>query len=256
MAPSNEQVNAARALLREVCELLAEHRDNAVLVGGWVPDVLFPDARPSHIGSIDVDLAMRLNRPSYERLVTILKSKGFHQGENGYQFFRQIPISEKRTATVRLDLLTSQKHHAEFFAGADVNQAPEPIRGAEVAFTDNRLTPVGDDGQLRVVGVMAFLVMKSLAMHNRDNGKDAYDIHFCLEHYPDGLMALAELFHPWLEDPLVNEALQKMSAKFRSDEDDGPRVVADIDQLVGESRAIRKLQVATRVKEFLQFINR
>lgn len=251
MPLSNDQVNGARVLLREVCELLAEHRDDAVLVGGWVPDVLFPEARPPHVGSIDVDLAMRLNRPGYERLVVILKERGFHQGENGYQFFRQLVGPEGRTVTVRLDLLTSERHHAEHFNGAAANEAPEPIRGAEVAFADNRLTDVGA-GQLRVAGVVAFLVMKCLAMHGRDNGKDAYDIHFCLEQFPDGLEALAALFHPWRGDALVEEALTKMAAKFRDENDEGPRIVADIDRLAGDSRAIRKLQAATRVQEFLR----
>lgn len=92
MTPSNEQVNAARALLREVSALLAEHRDDAVLVGGWVPEVLFPGAIPPHVGSIDVDFAMRLRREGYARLVNILRERGFHQGENGYQFFKEISL--------------------------------------------------------------------------------------------------------------------------------------------------------------------
>jgi hypothetical protein len=250
MPPSNEPVNAARALLREVCELLVEHRDDVVLVGGWVPDVLFPGARPPHVGSIDVDLAMRLNRPGYERLVVILRQRGFHQGENGYQFFREIAVPSGPPVTVRLDLLTSERHHAEHFSGVAAYEAPEPIRGAEVAFADNRLTDVGP-GQLRVAGLIAFLVMKCLAMHARDNEKDAYDIHFCLEHFPDGLEALARLFNPWRGDALVDEALAKMAAKFRDENDDGPRIVADMDRLAGDSRAIRKLQAATRVQEFL-----
>ena len=93
--------------------------------------------------------------------------------------------------------------------------------------------------------------MKCLAMHARDNEKDAYDIHFCLEHFPDGLEALARLFHPWRGDALVDEALAKMAAKFRGENDDGPRIVADMDRLAGDSRAIRKLQAATRVQAFL-----
>ncbi len=253
MPPSNDQVSAARALLREVCELLAEHRDDAVLVGGWVPDMLFPGARPPHVGSIDVDLAMRLNRSGYEQLVALLRARGFHQGENGYQFFRRIEVPGGRTVTARLDLLTSQRHHAEHFSDSASDQAPEPIRGAEVAFTDNRLTEVGA-GQLRVAGVVAFLVMKSLAMHNRQNEKDAYDIHFCLEHYPDGLEGLAGLLRPWRGDALVEEALAKLAARFRDENDDGPRIVADMGQLAGESRAIRKLQAAERVKEFLRLV--
>ena len=233
--------------------MLAEHRDDAVLVGGWVPDLLFPGARPPHVGSIDVDLAMRLNRPGYERLVAILLARGFNRGENGYQFFRRVEVPGGRPVVARLDLLTSQRHHSDHFADVSPDQAPEPIRGAEVAFADNRLTDVGD-GQIRVAGVIAFLVMKSLAMHGRDNEKDAYDIHFCLEQYPVGLEGLAALFHPWQGDPLVEEALGKLAAKFRDENDDGPRIVADMDQLAGDNRAIRKLQAAERVQEFLRLV--
>jgi hypothetical protein len=175
MPPSSEQVTAARALLSEVCALLFKHRDDAVLVGGWVPEVLFPEARPAHVGSIDVDVALRLQRDGYARLVAILGERGFHQGEHGYQFFKEIPLPNGRTCLARLDLLTSQRHYDTHFAGTRPDQAPEPIRGADVAFADNALVPVGDHATLRVAGIVAFLVMKSLAMHGRTNEKDAYD---------------------------------------------------------------------------------
>lgn len=255
MPPSSEQVTAARALLNEVCALLIEHRDDAVLVGGWVPEVLFPQARPAHVGSIDVDVALRLQRDGYARLIAILGEHGFHQGEHGYQFFKEMPLPNGRTCLARLDLLTSQRHYDTHFAGTRPDQAPEPIRGADVAFADNALVPVGDHATLRVAGIVAFLVMKSLAMHGRTNEKDAYDIHFCLEAYPNGLEALAALFHPWHDDALVAEALGKMAAKFRDEEDEGPRIVADIEQLLGEPRAIRKQQAAARVQEFIRLVH-
>ncbi|MEO6992882.1 MAG: hypothetical protein ABI273_04575 [Lacunisphaera sp.] len=256
MPPSTEQVEAARALLRETCELLGEHRDEAVLVGGWVPDVLFPDAGPPHVGSIDVDLALRLNRLGYERLVTILRNRGFQQGVSGYEFYRSISIAEGRAIRVHLDLLTSEQLDAREFAGLAPRDKPQPVSGAEIAFRDNQLIVVGA-GQLRVAGILAFLVMKSLAMHARHNEKDAYDIHFCLENYPGQIEALALLFHPWRGDPLVEEALAKMAAKFRDEHDDGPRIVADMDRLFDpERRDIRKAQAALRVQEFLRLAAR
>jgi hypothetical protein len=50
---------------------------------------------------------------------------------------------------------------------------------------------------------------------------------------------------------LVDEALKKLAAKFRSEEDEGPRMVADVEEVIGDARAIRKLTVYTRVTEFL-----
>jgi hypothetical protein len=64
---------------------------------------LFPDALPPHVGSVDVDLAMRLDREGYEKVVALLRGEGFHQGENSYQFFKPITI-DGRTVTARLDL--------------------------------------------------------------------------------------------------------------------------------------------------------
>jgi Nucleotidyl transferase AbiEii toxin, Type IV TA system len=250
MPTPNDQVRAARALLREVCTLLDAYRDDAVLVGGWVPEVLFPDAVPPHVGSVDVDLAMRLDREGYEKVVALLHREGFHQGENGYQFFKPVAI-DGRTVTARLDLLTSTRHHEKHFTGSAT--APQAVHGADIAFRDQAVVPASaaDTAHVRVAGIVAFLVMKSLALAERAKPKDAYDIHFCLEQYPDGLEPLATLFRTWRGDALVDEALKKLAAKFRSEEDDGPRMVADVERVIGDARAIRKLTVYTRVNEFL-----
>jgi hypothetical protein len=251
----SEQIQAARMVLREVCTLLAEHGDDAVLVGGWVPEVLFPTARPAHIGSIDVDMALRLQRAAHEAVVTVLSERGFRPGPNPYQFLKDVRVADGRTITVRLDLLTSARHHAAEFGDRAVRGAPEPVHGADIAFRDNSVVPIGpaSNVQIRVAGIVAFLVMKGIALVDRPErrAKDAYDIHFCLEQYPDGIAGLVEEFVPWLEDELVREGLAKMGSKFRSEEDEGPRMVADVEEVFGESRAMRKLAVYTRVDEFL-----
>ena len=52
------QVDAARSVMLELVRLLAEYRDDIVVVGGWVPALLIPQDRKPHIGSTDVDLAL------------------------------------------------------------------------------------------------------------------------------------------------------------------------------------------------------
>jgi len=54
----DRQVEAARSVLIDVGQVLHSFRDAIVVVGGWVPDLLLPNAKPEHIGSIDVDLAL------------------------------------------------------------------------------------------------------------------------------------------------------------------------------------------------------
>ena len=46
--------SASRAVLVEVLQVLGAFRDDIVLVGGWVPDLLYPNL--GHGGSLDVDL--------------------------------------------------------------------------------------------------------------------------------------------------------------------------------------------------------
>src|ERR1017187_1281116 len=106
MPPPTEQVQATRVLLHDVCALLAQQGDDAVLIGGWVPDVRFPAARPAHIGSIDVDMALCLQRAAHEAVVALLLKNGFRPGQHRYQFLKDVSLGDGRTFPARLDLLT------------------------------------------------------------------------------------------------------------------------------------------------------
>ena len=55
---TDRQVDAARRVLVDLGQVLASFQDAIVIVGGWVPDLLVPEADPKHIGSIDVDRAV------------------------------------------------------------------------------------------------------------------------------------------------------------------------------------------------------
>jgi len=249
----DERVEANRILLRDVCALLASHGDDAVLIGGWVPDVRFPAARPPHIGSIDVDMLLRLRREQHAAVVALLMKNGFRQGEHRYQFSKDVRISSGRTIVGRLDLLTSAQHHQEFFDNSEPSL--QPVHGTDIAFRDNAVLPIGGVGDVsvRVAGIAAFLTMKGIALHDRSprRPKDAYDIHYCEEQYPAGITGIAAEFERFRGDELVRESIGKMAALFHDDEDEGPRMVADVEELVGDYRAIRKLAVYTRVSEFL-----
>lgn len=51
-----KETEAARAVLLEVLNALGAMRDELIIVGGWVPDLLYPTHK--HMGSLDVDLAV------------------------------------------------------------------------------------------------------------------------------------------------------------------------------------------------------
>ena len=54
----SRQTDAAHRVLIDLAQVLAPFQDCLVLIGGWVPYLLLPDAQEPHVGSIDVDLAL------------------------------------------------------------------------------------------------------------------------------------------------------------------------------------------------------
>lgn len=140
MAETPIQVIASRQLLQEVCALLAPFCDDAVLIGGWVPEIRFPDAYPAHVGSIDVDFAMRASKARHDEVVALLLKHGFRHGIEPYQFVKNVDVNG-RSYPVKLDLLTSHQHHQTTFAGA--SDAPFPASGTEFAFQDHSLEAIG-----------------------------------------------------------------------------------------------------------------
>jgi hypothetical protein len=250
MPEPTPQVLASRQLLQEVCTLLAPFRDDAVLIGGWVPEIRFPDAFPGHVGSIDVDFAMRASNARHNEVVALLAKHGFRPGAEPYQFLKNMDVDGK-SFPVKLDLLTSPQHHAATFA--DTAQAPFPASGTELAFTDNTVESVGA-AEVRVASIVPLIVMKAYAMLERTKPKDAYDLNFCLENYPGGIPALAAEFATVIDDPPVRAVLTKLSGKFRDEEDSGPRDVVEVEEPMGEARAIRKFAVFTNVDDFLRAV--
>ena len=61
------ELDACRAVLIEVLTILAKDLDKLAVVGGWVPELAFPNK--GQIGSLDVDLALdarKLEPKAYE----------------------------------------------------------------------------------------------------------------------------------------------------------------------------------------------
>ncbi len=75
-------VEAARSVLIELTHILGEYRDDMVLVGGWIPELLIPQSQERHVGSIDVDLALNhkeLTEAGYRMIGEILLQHGYAQ---------------------------------------------------------------------------------------------------------------------------------------------------------------------------------
>lgn len=92
---------------------------------------------------------------------------------------------------------------------------------------------------LKVAGIVPFLVMKGMAIWNRYDEKDAYDICYTIRNYPGGLVELAGAIKPHLGNRLILEGLQKIRAKSLVIDGFGP--VAYTDFLLVEDNEERQL---------------
>ena len=235
-----EQVAAAKSVLLEVMLVLGEYREHLVVVGGWVPELLIPDPRQRHIGSIDVDVALdhrRLTDDAYRSIRQLLIDRGFTQDERQPFIFRRLVGS----ITVELDLLSGE------YGGTGAGRRHQRVldthlrkaRGCDIAFMaprSLRLEGVLPDGardavDLQVASIAAFLCMKGMALDARLKEKDAWDIDYCVREFPGGMDALVEELRPLTGHGLVREALHKIHAHFASPQHRGPRHVADFEAI-------------------------
>ena len=69
------QREAARRVLIEIGNILRDYRSKMMVIGGWVPDLYFPDK--GHIGSIDVDLLLDHNSLVAEYVSTVARKIRF-----------------------------------------------------------------------------------------------------------------------------------------------------------------------------------
>ena len=249
---SGDLVDAARFVPLELVRLLGEYRDDIVVVGGWVPQLILPQIPKQHVGSIDVDLALNhrhLQEAGYATIQSLLLRRGYEADPRQPFIFHRTVMVHGNPIKVEVDFLageyegTGPKHRTQSVHEGRARKA----RGCDVAFdlfveTEiSGVLPEGgqDQARVRVSSIVAFLVMKGMALHDRLKEKDAWDIYFTLTNYPGGLDALAQEIEPHAGQGLVREGLQKIAEKFASPDHAGPKFVADFEEIQDEEdRAI------------------
>ena len=261
---SDEIVEAARSVQLEVIRILGEYKENIVIVGGWVPELLIPDAEEKHIGSSDVDLALnhrKINETGYKTIKEQLLSHGYTEGEQPFTFQRTATIGEE-------EILVEVHFLAGEYAGTGkghrtqrvLDMQPRKARGVDLAFEmpqnitiRGRLPEGGDDvAEIQVASMPSFLVMKGMALKDRLKEKDAWDIYYCVQYYGGGVDKLIEEFRPMLEHSLVKEALGNIAEKFASPTAIGPTQIANFDEIEDAAeREIIQRDAYERINYFL-----
>ncbi|HVT87942.1 MAG TPA: nucleotidyl transferase AbiEii/AbiGii toxin family protein [Tepidisphaeraceae bacterium] len=256
---------AARMVMLELVRILGEYKDSIAIVGGWVPELLFANAQPKHVGSIDVDIALdhrTIDADVYRTIREHLAQHGYEEGSQPFIFFRTVTIGSQ-AVKVQVDFLageyqgTSKSHRHQTVQSLKARKA----RGSDLVFK-NMTEQVKIEGHLpngavdsatvKVAGIVPFIVMKAMALADRIKAKDAWDIWFCLQNFLGGNPALALAFQPHLHNKLVQEALAKIADKFQSTAHFGPQAVADFDDLPpGDDRDRRIRDAFERVDNLL-----
>lgn len=153
-------VEAAKRVLIELVHLLGEYRNDVVVVGGWVPELLLANPEAPHTGSIDIDLALdhrRLREEGYRTIRDLLLGVGYRQGSQPSIFLRDVPTGEA-SVIVEVHLLsgeyggTGRRRRHQKMPGIQARKA----RGGEK-----------DSVVVLVASIVPFLVMKGMALADR-----------------------------------------------------------------------------------------
>ena len=114
---------------------------------------------------------------------------------------------------------------------------------------------------------MSFTCLKAFAFDQRFERKDAHDLVYCIEHTPEGLQSVAEMFRNALEGghaAVIRDSLKILRDRFARDHKvegyrkDGPVAVAhfelgdEFDQR--EARILRQRQVSNVIEQVLSRI--
>jgi len=260
--------------LLELARMLRSYREGMVIVGGWVPYFLLKQFQRkgtafSHVGSIDIDIAINpevINETQYATLEQLLRARGYEPNpkiEFSYIKKVQTGLGERE---IEIDFLapdaggTSRSHRNQRVQN---DFLARKAKGADLAFshrfelTLEGILPNGAEttGSMYVADIVAIMAMKGYVLGQRLKEKDAYDIFSLLLYYKDGISSVAEELKPFINLELMQESLRNLSEHFRTQNADGPTLVADFFRDEGEQRDQRKLQAYRQVQRLLELLS-
>jgi hypothetical protein len=218
---------------------------------------------------MDIDLALDhrgIGAAGYKMIRELLLGRGYIQGKQPFVYYREVESGTK-TIRVQVDFLsgenagTGKGHRHQKIQDLLVRK----VRGCDLAFDlAQEVTITGDlpgggldTVSVRVASVVPFLIMKGIALDERLKEKDAWDIYFCVLHYPGGITALAEAFRPHLEHGLIREGIEKIRKHFSSLNHIGPKFVADFEEVGDNEERARIMRDAyERIQALLMALGR
>ena len=222
---------AVKSVLVEIGQILGSYRGKFAVIGGSVPWLLLEDSENPHVGTLDVDLSLdaeALQDGQYADLVNELMGHGYAQTTTTreFQLQRTVPARDGGLdIKVLVDFLMPkhaviEKNRPKLIEHFRVQRAD----GADLAIHFHQMVavtspmPAGGRNtvEIAVCSIPALLAMKGYALESRHKNKDAYDIYYCVRHYPGGPFALAEDCKPLLHHDSALTGYKFIASKFDS----------------------------------------
>lgn len=242
---SEGQKRAAHRILVELVNLFDAYKDDIRIVGGWVPDLMFPDE--GHIGSVDVDVLinhMMLEDSGYQLMTKILLKNGYMEHTEKYFSFVKDVIVDEITYAVDVDVL------AGIYGGTQIKKRSQHVQGIKAL----KATGGNFAFDFKPQEILLEAKRPDVAM-GRGKAKDAYDIYFLLKHYAGGVKLLSKEFDECRDLPIISEMKQKLSEKFASENHAGPVDVSDFLNLEDQEEIeMTRRDVYEQVKLLLELI--
>jgi hypothetical protein len=231
-------VVAAQRVLLELWTILAGFAEAMTIVGGSAPPLLTGDQPDDpYVGTLDVDLVIDpIGVPDdvYTTIAELLRERGYVQLDQPFRWLRSVRVDE-RSIEVEVDLLApvtprgGAGHRHERIGGEPLARRTEGAELVRTAFVDQEIAGLLPDGRpnrvsVRVATPSALVILKALAMGQRDKPKDAYDIDYLLGHIgveevAAGIIAMGHVGS-------VTKAVGILADKFASIDAIGPASVA------------------------------
>ncbi len=267
---SDRQVEAAHRVIVDMGQVLASFADCLVLVGGWVPDLLLPNADEPHIGSIDVDFALDAANLGDGRYADLLKllldTKRYKPGANDFQLVVEVDLKDGgKPVQVEVDFLAPKevklkKNRPKLLKDFRVLQ----VEDCGVAFhapVEKTITGLNIRGaknkvRLHLASLADFLMLKAYAIEKRDKPKDSYDLCYCLDHVEGGMENIAAEWKKRAGEKEVARAIGILREKFVDTDSFGSQQVIEFHNSPNpEEQAMQARRAYELVRKFLNLID-